>query len=164
MVHAATLWTGRLRTPADLTSTTLWPASGTTPPRDSSSTSPVSPNPSRQVKQPQWYILPYWHSRIEPLKYYVKLPAYYRMLDHTIGLPHSRWTLQTGISMCVCVPVRPVASGAGPRSPPTTPPPPPPPNPRAGGSSVGSLSPVLTVDQSSLSLVEMSAEVTMWWL
>ena len=55
---------------------------------------------------------------------------------------------------CVCVPVRPVAGGAGLRSSPATPPPP---SPRAGGSSVGSL---LTVDQSSLSLVEMSAEVS----
>ena len=62
--------------------------------------------------------------------------------------------------MCVCVPVRPVASWAGPMSPPTTPLPPPPPSLRAGGSSVGSLSPVLTVDQSSVSLVEMSAEVS----
>ena len=62
--------------------------------------------------------------------------------------------------MCVCVPVRPVASGAGPMSPPTAPPPPPPPSPRTGGSSVNSLSPVLTVDQSSVSPVEMSAEVS----
>ena len=59
--------------------------------------------------------------------------------------------------MCVCVPVRPVASGAGPMSPPTAPPPP---SLRAGGSSVNSLSPVLTVDQSSVSLVEMSADVS----
>ena len=58
---------------------------------------------------------------------------------------------------CVCVPVRPVAGGAGLRSPPATPPPP---SPKAGGSSVGSLSPVLTVDQSSVSPVEMSEEVS----
>ena len=57
-----------------------------------------------------------------------------------------------------CAPVRPVLQQVGRQSPPTAPPPPP--TVRTGASSANSLCQLLTVDQSSVTLAVMYAEVS----